>query len=319
MSKFKLDADESLPSLINSANPHDGCDYQHLVEYELNGPGEEFIHLIRVEDLGEFPDGLDLTNKTDGEIKGTVRPLDEYHEIQNYILREIASKPDSATPWPHAYETEADIGNPDKLLTVGFLKSFEGQHYTGKTWATKGHLAYGRDGLGELTKFYFTLEIKSIIQIPAFEESDDGNMKVILDEDELIFEVLEGGSTVAYADIQTETDYDVKIYSNPLYEPVDPETYSPVAEVIVEDIKFQEVPGLEEGEVLPVDGLTIQTTIINRRQFFIQPVPAYDPEVFVRSYGESNKNLKDDDGNVLTGQEYVDWRKSQGHKYPKKC
>ena len=54
------------------------------------------------------------------------------------------------------------------------------------------------------------------------------------------------------------------------------------------------------------------------KEFYIQIAPNADPKTFIISYGSDN-NLVDDDMNVLTGQEYIDWRESQGHTFLSGC
>jgi hypothetical protein len=228
MSIFIEDSGENLKSEIHSANPHELCEYLHNIEYELDLPGEELVSFSIVN--GELPKGLVL--ESSGKIHGSPIPLDTYHEVRKYILKEI-DKGDDYIPYPRCYETEDDIGNSEKKLTVGYLKSLDGQHYSGRTWGTKGHLAYTRDDPGgEFTKFYFTIDMYT----------------TFLDE--------------------------------------------------------------ETGEILDNHNL---------REFWIQPIAVWDPEVFCVVYGDSNKSLKNDDGEILTGEEYVKWRKSQGHIFLKKC
>lgn len=53
--------------------------------------------------------------------------------------------------------------------------------------------------------------------------------------------------------------------------------------------------------------------------FYIEIVPNIDPEAFIKSYGDEHNNLKNDDMEVLSPEEYIEWRKSQGHTYPSGC
>jgi hypothetical protein len=312
MSKYKEDSKAPLESIINSKNPHDLCDYKHIIEYSLDGPTEELIHIIRVPELGEFPKGLDLTDDISGIIEGTVVPLDTYHEVKKYVLNFIKNKPLDSIPFPNAYKNIDDPNNLEPLTIKDIIES-DNLHYTGKTYTTKGHGAYGRDNPGgDLTKFYFTIEIKSKIMLPQFKEKD-GNMLVILDEDEWI---LDAG--VPYSEILTDTKYDISIESDPDYIPLDETTYAPVPKVFLKEVYFLETEEIKD-DFLPVDGLMVNAILIFRREFYIQVVPSYDPVLFMIIYGASHNSLKNDDGEVLGPVEYVKWRESQGHVFPRKC
>lgn len=64
-------------------------------------------------------------------------------------------------------------------------------------------------------------------------------------------------------------------------------------------------------------GMTEESEV--SKEFYIKIVPNIDPKSFIISYEESNNNLVDDDMNSLTGQQYIDWRESQGHAFLSGC
>lgn len=63
----------------------------------------------------------------------------------------------------------------------------------------------------------------------------------------------------------------------------------------------------------------VEGTSTTSKWFYIQIVPNIDPEAFINSYGDTHNNLKNDDMEVLSPEEYIEWRKSQGHIYPSGC
>lgn len=65
--------------------------------------------------------------------------------------------------------------------------------------------------------------------------------------------------------------------------------------------------------------LGVKYTSTVDKDFYIMVVPNTDPESFLLSYGEANNNFVNDDNQLLTPQEYIDWRKSQGHTFPSGC
>ena len=236
-----LDNEGQLPSEIYSENPHELCEYYHELLYELDLNEEELIQFSI--SSGKLPKGISLS--PEGIIKGSPLPLDGYHPIKNYVLKEFASKSPNDIPFPDCYKS---IDNPNNLepLTVKDILEMKTHHYSGRTWGIKGHLAYSIDNPGgEKTKFYFTVELKTkyiVAEPPEGEENTD--------------------------------------------------------------------PNGEPGDEIITN---------NYREFYIQPIAVWDPEAFAVAYGDSTKSLKNDKKEVLTGEEYVQWRESQGHKFAKKC
>lgn len=55
------------------------------------------------------------------------------------------------------------------------------------------------------------------------------------------------------------------------------------------------------------------------KEFYIQVIPGVAPKVFLINYGNDNNNLVDDDLNILTPEEYILWRESQGHVFLNEC
>lgn len=311
-----IDKAGQLPSEINSINPHELCDYLHNIQWELNFSGEEFVHLIKID--GDFPKGIYLTDDTSGIISGNLVPLDSYHEVRNYVLKKLKNMGDSGIPYPNCYKSIDDPNNLEPL-TVKDILEIDGHHYSGRTWGSKGHLAYTSDEpSGDLTKFFFTLELKTKIPDLTIELNDVSTLRFILPDasDEWLVEI-ESGAVCNKV-------YDVIMASDPEFEPeiTDPEDPEYVEYIPMDNMS---APILVEGLDLESDDELIEEIgtadvfMVQRQEFYIQAIAVWDPAVFCVAYGDSTKSLKNDDGEILSGEDYVTWRKSQGHKYPAKC
>ncbi len=56
-----------------------------------------------------------------------------------------------------------------------------------------------------------------------------------------------------------------------------------------------------------------------KRNFIVYVVPNIDPKVFIHLYGDSNENLVNDDREIVSPEEYITWRESQGHVFKRDC
>lgn len=55
------------------------------------------------------------------------------------------------------------------------------------------------------------------------------------------------------------------------------------------------------------------------KEFYVKTIINIDPEVFLINYGNENHSLRHDNGEILTPEEYIAWRNSQGHEFLKDC
>lgn len=310
-----LDIEHRLPSEINSENPHESCNYLHNMKYELNIPLEEVVYYRRIK--GKFPKGIDLTDDTSGIIKGNLVPLDTYHEVKDYVLKKLKDLSDDAVPYPNCYKT-LDYNNLEPLTVKDILEAKE-PHYSGRTWGVKGHLAYARDYPGgDLTKFYFELGLGTVVKnvnIQVGSSKNEMKMTLPYGSDVILITIEENATCDKVYNVSIKSDED---FTPILLDPRDPEykEYKPIEEISLSIM----VKSLDKEGCVPMEEAGVSDVyIIQKREYYIQAVAPWYPEVFVSSYGDSNKNLKNDKGELLSGPEYVEWRKSQGHKYPAKC
>lgn len=114
-----------------------GCPYSHKLQSVI--PGVPLApNSIQIKNL---PQGLKFDSQTN-TISGVIEDFNKWHKCKDYILKEIADKPNDEVVFPDCYESLDNL----VPLTAGYLKQLKSLHYSGKNHGMFGDLAYVADG-----------------------------------------------------------------------------------------------------------------------------------------------------------------------------